>query len=154
MGDWQGSVIKETSLSAKMDIWWVKTITRCGQLPRSIISHNVAGSSNQNKSKGGRPVILELSVRKPESRSVGHSSPRECWQLAGQYVLVLSGYPHSRASSPNPLYQGREDHFKKPEHQERHIGEDRWDTLVGKSDGNYTTCTVYKRVGREAIYQT
>lgn len=34
------------------------------------------------------------------------------------------------------------------------IGEDRWDTLVGKSDGNYTMCTVYKRVGREAIYQT
>ena len=32
------------------------------QLPRSVISHSVAGSSNQNKRKGGRPIILELSV--------------------------------------------------------------------------------------------
>lgn len=40
------------------------------QLPRSIISHNVAGSSNQNKSKRGRPVILELSAREAGSGTV------------------------------------------------------------------------------------
>lgn len=45
------------------------------QLPRSIMSHSEAGSSNQNKSKGGRPAVLELSVREAGPGSRGPVPP-------------------------------------------------------------------------------
>lgn len=74
------------------------------RLPRSIISHDVAGSSNQNKRKGRRPVILELSLREAGSGSVGHthSKIQQCQRLSGQCALVLPGYPHSGAT-PTPV---------------------------------------------------